>query len=259
MKLSIITVSLNNIRGLESTLNSISKIPIIYRQNFEHVIIDGMSKDGTIDYCRNYQKSPVVETIFIAEQDSGIYNAMNKGLRFTSGEFCVFINCGDLLEENIDFEMLFKALTSSFQQTDTAGVAFNVQMQSSSMNYKVKSRVMINWRLRMPAVHQGIIYKTNFLLKNGYDETLRICSDFKSIVTAVENNLFFEAINEDFAVLRLGGISTERPFLLLRESIGIVFKSRISLVVKLISSFFIIFNVLLFQLFYKTTKIINRY
>jgi putative colanic acid biosynthesis glycosyltransferase len=259
MKLSIITVSLNNIRGLESTLNSIAKIPIIYRQNFEHIIIDGMSKDGTIDYCRNYEKSPYVKTIFIAEQDNGIYNAMNKGLRFTSGEFCVFINCGDLLEENIDFIMLFKVLTSSFQLADTAGIAFNVQMQSSSMNYKVKSRVMINWRLRMPTVHQGIIYKTNFLLKNSYDETLIICSDFKSIVTAVENNLFFEAINEDFAVLSLGGISTERPSLLLKESIGIVFKSRVSLVVKLISSSFIIFNVLVFQLFYSTTKMIKRF
>jgi putative colanic acid biosynthesis glycosyltransferase len=259
MKLSIITVSLNNIRGLESTLNSIAKIPIIYRQNFEHIIIDGMSKDGTIDYCRNYEKSPYVKTIFIAEQDNGIYNAMNKGLRFTSGEFCVFINCGDLLEENIDFIMLFKVLTSSFQLADTAGIAFNVQMQSSSMNYKVKSRVMINWRLRMPTVHQGIIYKTNFLLKNSYDETLIICSDFKSIVTAVENNLFFEAINEDFAVLTLGGISTERPSLLLKESIGIVFKSRVSLVVKLISSSFIIFNVLVFQLFYSTTKMIKRF
>ena len=106
LKVSIISVSLNNIRGLELTLDSIAQIPIIYRQNFEHIIIDGMSKDATIEYCRNYEKSPYVKTIFIAEQDNGIYNAMNKGLRFTSGEFCVFVNCGDLLEENIDFIML---------------------------------------------------------------------------------------------------------------------------------------------------------
>lgn len=259
MRLSIITVSLNNVRGLESTLDSFAQIPLFCRQNFEHIIIDGLSNDGTIEYCRNYEKSPHVKTIFISEQDNGIYNAMNKGLRFTSGEFCMFINCGDLLEENIDFMTLFKILTSSFQLAETAGIAFNVKMQSSSFNYKVSSRVISNWRLRMPTVHQGIIYKTNFLLLNNYDETLRICSDFKSIVIAVENNLFFEVINEDLAVLTLGGISTERPFLLLKESIGIIVKSRVSLVVKLISSFLTILNVFLFQLFYNTTKIIKKF
>ena len=259
LKVSIITVSLNNIRGLELTLDSIAQIPIIYRQNFEHIIIDGMSNDGTIEYCRNYEKSPYIKTIFIAEHDNGIYNAMNKGLRFTSGDFCMFINCGDLLAENIDFTMLINVLTTSFQLTGTAGIAFNVQMQDSSLNYKVKSRVLIKWRLRMPTVHQGIIYKTNFLLQNNYDETLRICSDFKSIVTAVEKNLFFEVINEDLAVLSLGGISTERPFLLLKESIGLIFNSRVSLVVKLLSAFLIIINVFVFQLFYNTTKMIKRF
>ncbi len=259
MRLSIITVSLNNIKGLRSTLDSFAQIPLIYRQNFEHIIIDGMSNDGTIEYCRSYEKSPHVRTVFIAEQDNGIYNAMNKGLRFASGEFCVFINCGDLLAENIDFIMLFKVLGSSFQLTRSAGIAFNVQLQSSSFNYKVKSRVLNKWRLRMPTVHQGIIYKTKFLLKNNYDETLRICSDFKSIVTAVENNFYFEVINKDLAVLSLGGISTERPFLLLKESIGLIFKSRVSLVIKLISSFLIILSVFVFQLFYNTTKMIKRF
>jgi putative colanic acid biosynthesis glycosyltransferase len=259
MKLSIITVSLNDRKGLESTLNSIAKIPILYRRNFEHIIVDGMSRDGTIEYCKNYEKSPYVKTVFISEQDNGIYNAMNKGLRFTSGEFCVFINCGDLLVENIDFLLLFKVLTSNFQVADSAGIAFNVQMKSSSLTYMVKSRVLINWRLRMPTVHQGIIYKTNFLLNNSYDETLRICSDFKSIVTAVENNLFFEAINKDLAVLSLGGISTERPFLLIKESLGIVFRSKVSHIVKVVSSFLIFINVLVFQLFYRTTRMIKGF
>ena len=259
MKVSIITVSLNNIRGLESTLNSLAQIRLVYRQNFEHIIIDGMSNDGTIEFCRNYEKSPHVKTIFIAEQDNGIYNAMNKGLRLASGEFCMFINCGDLLIENIDFIRLFKVLNSSFQLAKTAGIAFNVRAQSSSFNYKVKSRMVNNWRLRMPTIHQGIIYKTNFLILNNYDENLRICSDFKSVVTAVENNLFFEMINEDLTVLSLGGVSTERPFLLLKESIGIIVKSRVSLVVKLVSSLLIIINVFVFQLFYNTTKMIKRF
>ena len=90
-KLSIITINLNNYLGLEKTIKSVICQTF---DNYEFIIIDGGSKDLSIDIIKRYENKV---TFWISESDSGIYNAMNKGIRFAKGEFCLFLNSGDYL------------------------------------------------------------------------------------------------------------------------------------------------------------------
>jgi glycosyltransferase involved in cell wall biosynthesis len=91
LKLSIITVNLNNCQGLEKTLESVDCQT--YR-DFEYILIDGESTDGSNELIQKYKSS---FTYQISEPDSGVYSAMNKGIIKARGEFLLFLNSGDFL------------------------------------------------------------------------------------------------------------------------------------------------------------------
>ena len=88
---SVITVCLNERERIEETINSI----ICQKcQNFEWIVIDGGSTDGTLDILNRYRDRM---RVFVSEKDQGIYHAMNKGIRLAQGEYCLFMNGGDKL------------------------------------------------------------------------------------------------------------------------------------------------------------------
>lgn len=257
MLVSIITVTRNDFDGLIKTINSLFEIDSNYQCCFEHIIIDGLSSDKSISYLNNYIKTPLLKTTFISEKDEGIYDAMNKGVSLCNGDYCFFLNSGDIIDNNVDFDNILKILQSSFKEINLAGVSLNVKMSNEHISYIVKSREVKKWRLRMPTVHQGIIYKTCYLLDNKYDDKLKICSDFKSVVVALEQNLFFKTVNSHFTILTFGGISSQKPLLLLSESLSIIFNSRLNFFFKLISASFIVVNVTLFQIYFRVSSFVN--
>nr|WP_315152569.1 glycosyltransferase [uncultured Flavobacterium sp.] len=251
MLISIITVTRNDFHGLNKTIDSLKEIGPAFQRCFEHVIVDGLSTDESVAYLTEYIKLPVLKTTFISEKDKGIYDAMNKGVSISNGSFCFFLNSGDVIDQNVDFNNLLEVLNKNLEEILSAGIALNVKMSNEDTSYSVKSREVKKWRLRMPTVHQGIIYKTSYLLNNKYDDKLKICSDFKSVVVALEQNLSFKYVNAQFTVLTFGGISSQKPFLLLKESLSIILKSSLNIFYKIISCFFIIVNVSLFQLYFR--------
>ena len=89
MKFSVITPCLNRVQLIGATIESV--IAQDY-PNFEHWIIDGGSKDGTLDLLKRYRHLRVV-----SEVDRGVYDAMNKGIRLATGEIVVLLNSDDLL------------------------------------------------------------------------------------------------------------------------------------------------------------------
>tara|TARA_A100000164_G_C21858241_1_gene748705 strand:- start:56 stop:907 length:852 start_codon:yes stop_codon:yes gene_type:complete len=88
---SIITVTLNSERYLEDTLESIQKQTM---KNYEHIIIDGGSKDSTLDIIKKHSKKI---SYWVSESDKGIYDAFNKGLLLAKGKYIGFVNSDDLL------------------------------------------------------------------------------------------------------------------------------------------------------------------
>lgn len=91
MKLSIITVNLNNRSGLQKTIESVVAQTC---QEFEWVIIDGGSTDGSKELIEQYREHI---SWWCSEPDNGIYNGMNKGIRMSHGEYLLFLNSGDYL------------------------------------------------------------------------------------------------------------------------------------------------------------------
>ena len=90
-KLSIITINYNNKNGLLKTVESVVNQK---NKDFEYLIIDGGSSDESISVIDAY-KTEI--NYYISEKDSGVYNAMNKGIKAANGEFVLFLNSGDFL------------------------------------------------------------------------------------------------------------------------------------------------------------------
>lgn len=89
--ISVITITLNDLAGLNYTVNSVE---IQTYRNYEHIVVDGMSSDGTVEYCAATEKR-LSNFSYISEADSGIYDAMNKGARIARGDLLVFVNSSD--------------------------------------------------------------------------------------------------------------------------------------------------------------------
>ena len=102
MKLSIITVNLNNKDGLEKTIESVISQTFF---DYEYIIIDGGSTDGSIDIIKQHIDKI---TYWVSESDGGIFNAMNKGILRANGEYCQFLNSGDILHSKSVLENVFK-------------------------------------------------------------------------------------------------------------------------------------------------------
>ena len=101
-KLSIITINLNNREGLSKTIESVKAQTW---KNFEHIIIDGASTDGSVDVIKKNQNGI---SFWMSEADKGIYDAHNKGILNAKGEYCLFLNSGDFLVNDFVLAEVFE-------------------------------------------------------------------------------------------------------------------------------------------------------
>ena len=93
--ISVITITLNDLAGLAYTVGTVESQAY---DNYEHLVVDGMSSDGTGDFCGIAEKQ-LPRFSYISERDRGIYDAMNKGARMARGDLLVFVNSGDGLTD----------------------------------------------------------------------------------------------------------------------------------------------------------------
>ena len=130
---SIITINRNNLVGLRRTIASV--LSQTWKE-FEYIVIDGDSSDGSDEFIRT--KDSLIDK-WISEPDTGIYNAMNKGIKMASGEYLLFLNSGDelyssnILEQNKD----------DIKEVDL--VYFNIQMISDDKAYIHKYPEKLNF------------------------------------------------------------------------------------------------------------------
>ena len=96
MILTIITINRNNAAGLERTMQSVAAQT---RTDFEYVVVDGASTDGSQEVIQNLATSFGDRIQWISEPDAGIYSAMNKGIRMATGDYVQFLNSGDCLAD----------------------------------------------------------------------------------------------------------------------------------------------------------------
>lgn len=175
IKYSIITVTYNAAKYLRSTLESIiSQSP----KNIELIIIDGNSTDGTQDIIREYQSHI---SYWISEADTGIYDAMNKGLRKASGDYVWFINAGDCLYDKNTIESINKSLSSLIELPDIIYGDTEIISQEGERRSlrRLRPPLKLTWksfRWGMTVSHQSFIVRRS--LAPEYDLSYFLASDF---------------------------------------------------------------------------------
>lgn len=171
MKLSIITVNLNNKSGLQKTIDSV--ISQTYK-DFEWIIIDGGSTDGSKELIEKYSS---YITYWVSEPDKGIYNAMNKGILVAKGEYLQFLNSGDALATpkilndvfcaNLVEDILYGNVIHIFNEEKQKMVKYNHPITLSYFT----SGGIIN--------HQAAFIKRDLFSNSLYNENLKIVSDWE--------------------------------------------------------------------------------
>lgn len=170
MKYSIITINYNNREGLRKTIENV--VNQTYT-DFEFIVIDGGSTDGSVEVIKQY-----ADKIghWVSEPDKGIYNAMNKGIVQAHGDFLIFMNSGDCFYNTHILENMANQCTADIIVGRVANVDSNGQRTSYSI--KIKNVSMFHF-FNSTLPHQGCFIKRSLFHHHLYDETLKIVSDWK--------------------------------------------------------------------------------
>lgn len=172
MRLSIIICTYNSEKRLAKTLNSILSQNA---DNYEVVVIDGASTDGTIEIIKNYEIKFARKLRWISESDKGIYNAMNKGVGMAKGEYLNVIGAGDWLEENALGE-IFRAINEN-PKADAIYAKTKVWDKDEKENKIFQTPVKD--LPSQPMQHPALYYKKELHNKFGlYDESYKIAADY---------------------------------------------------------------------------------
>jgi len=191
-KLSIVTINYNNLPGLKKTVESVLSQTC---RDFEYIIMDGGSTDGSAEYLQ--ERSGEFD-YWVSERDAGIYNAMNKGLYKSSGEFLYFLNSGDLLFSKDVIAKANSIITEGGIYFFDFVIDYANGKNELIKNTEPLTLCSILGRERH-FCHQAIIMSKDAILKAGgqFDESLKFISDWKMIAISIiknESKVFFSSI-----------------------------------------------------------------
>lgn len=171
MKLSIITINFNNKAGLERTCRSIANQSF---KNFEWIIIDGGSTDGSIEIIEKYVD---YISFWVSEPDKGIYNAMNKGVYHANGEYCLHVNSGDYLYNNNVIAEFHSKKEHCNEDFIIGGIVFE-RPDGSRWTRKRHQTITANTFFVDALPHPSTFIRTDILKAHPYREDYRIVSDW---------------------------------------------------------------------------------
>ena len=199
--LSIITVNKNNADGLEKTCQSVAWQTF---ENFEWIVIDGASNDNSVDIIKKYAYKMAH---WISEPDTGIYNAMNKGIKLAKGDYCLFLNSGDWLFSPDALKEAFDII----KDLDDADVYYGDCLNSDFTISKMPERLSIDHLYTQSSLsHQNTFINRSLFYDHGfYDENFPTVSD--SIFFVKEFLVYrskFIHIKTIISVYNIGGISS---------------------------------------------------
>lgn len=197
-RLSIITINYNNLDGLRYTRKSIAAQSF---RDFEWIVVDGGSTDGGRDFIQEHQKEMAW---WCSEKDSGIYNAMNKGIGHAQGEYILFLNSGDIL-------FAPDTLKQIFSKTLDADVVYGDWTEALRGHPKKKrhSPEKVNYYsfASRPLCHQTALIRSILLKQSPYDESYNICADWAKWVELSKQGCTFQHIPITVCHFVLGGFS----------------------------------------------------
>lgn len=207
MKISIITATWNSAETIRDTIKSVLNQTY---QDFEHIIVDGLSKDNTLGIVREYEPLYKGRLKIISEKDRGIYDAMNKGIGMATGDVIGILNSDDfytssgILERVVNEIQDVDAVYGDIHYVNADNLAKPVRIYSSA-NFRP-------WMMRMgfmPA-HPSFYCRREIYTKYGkFDLDFKIAADFEQLLRLIFiHKIKTKYIPLDFVTMRTGGAST---------------------------------------------------
>lgn len=207
-KVSCITVCRNDKNALLETMQSaLQQTPPLY----EVVVVDGASTDGTVALLPTLQKrfeQNGVRFQYVSEADTGIYNAMNKGVGLAEGDWLIFMNAGDCFAGTKVLEQVF-----SNPFPPQAGVIYgDFYKKRKKGNQYTKSRPATELGKRMIANHQAMFFARQAFAQHPYDESLRIAADYDWVLGYYMRGGTLHYVPVAVSVYEMTGLSSENGY-----------------------------------------------
>jgi glycosyltransferase involved in cell wall biosynthesis len=200
IKVSVITINFNNLQGLKPTFESVINQDFV---NIEYLLIDGGSTDGSREFILANAK---MVNFWLSEKDSGVYEAMNKGIMNSSGDYLIFLNSGDIFSGK---DSISKLISSSEEEDLVFG---NILVEDNDKSWIKKYNEKLNFRYfyfeSIP--HPACLISRKLFDQIGlYDTSLKIVSDWKFFLLAVvKNNCSYRYVDQVISTFSLGGLSS---------------------------------------------------
>lgn len=173
-KVTVITVTYNCVNDIEATLLSVLSQDY---PELEYIVVDGKSTDGTLDIIRKYGNRI---TKFVSEPDKGLYDAMNKGIRMATGQWCAFMNAGDAYTDNHTISSLFADIAADSDRKVVYGNTIYIERDGSSHLHDTSDLEHLDSTISryQPYTHQAVFY--NIMNKEDclYNPAYRIAADY---------------------------------------------------------------------------------
>ena len=176
---SIVTVCLNAADTIMMTMRSVMEQT--YR-NYEYIIWDGQSKDGTLELVRQYEKNELIR--IFSEPDTGLYNAMNKAIDHCQGDYILFLNSGDTLADVMVLEDVAKVISSDQVKAELYfGDVLRKTSQGNILETYRGRNIVFRLLLagRMPC-HQSMLTGIDLMRKYRFDESYFITADYNFLM-----------------------------------------------------------------------------
>lgn len=199
MKISIITVVCNAENTLERAVKS-----VISQQNvdLEYIVIDGGSSDHTLDIIRRYEEKI---SFWVSEPDNGIYDAMNKGVRFSSGDIVAFLNSDDWYEPNA-----IQDVVNTFENKNIDVLCADARIVDGNFSRVRKADMDGRTLIRqLPTSHQAVFSTRKWFEKvGGFNLKYLISADYEWMTRSVRKGCRMETLHKVVVNFSMGGIST---------------------------------------------------
>lgn len=202
MKISIITTTYNSAKTIEETILSVLSQDY---QNFEHIIVDGASKDNTMEIVKKYEDKYQGKLKYISEPDKGIYDAMNKGIKMATGDVIGLLNSDDKYANS----KILSKISNTIETTNCDGIHGNLLY----MDYETMSKPQRKWITKSTSVKAGniVAHPTLYLRKEVYNKMglynlkYKVVSDYDFMVRLLLNKEFnLVHIDEYLIHMRIG-------------------------------------------------------
>ncbi len=207
MRISVVTVCYNSARTIRDTLSSVQEQDW---HDLEHIIIDGASGDATADIINEFSRA---ELKFFSGPDNGIYDAMNKGIMKSTGEYIIFLNSDDFFARPDAVRLIAMhamKTDADFIFADTQFVATKGDPFSRRLYSAQKFQP---WWLRFGVMppHPSMASRRKILVTlNGFDAETRIAGDFDLLARAIlRDNCTWATLPVITTMFRTGGASTQ--------------------------------------------------